>query len=100
MNIYKYSINIEKIICITECPIIEETTSQYIIQEPKKKNRISKDCIDVFENKVLYSFSDDKKTDYVEMIKGHYNRVSEDYLKKSEDAKKSLAEILKINNLN
>lgn len=105
MVIYKYGLTQEKLIYKLECPVLEERIGRnglkmYDIKTNRtNKKWIYENEIEVYNNKVLYSFSPDKMDFYIDCLKSHYARMYEDFIKKSEDVKLGLAEILKINNL-
>lgn len=103
-NLYKYCINKEHKICVVECPILEEGIFSrkgkfYHIKMGKTTNYVYEDEIDKLNNKIMYSFDQDKLEDYIDMIKEHFNRVSNDYLNKSKQAMDNLGVILKTNGI-
>lgn len=105
MNIYKYGLTQDKEIYILECPVLQKfkgtgtEVTQYDIQEPTKKKWIFVKDLEQCSNKVMYSTSPDKKDEYVRQLKEAYNNAIENYLKKAEDSKKNLEEILRVNKL-
>lgn len=106
MNIYKYGINQEKVIYVLECPVLQEKPSArdskrlcYEIQEGKKRTWIFADELDTYSNRVMYSASGDKKMEFVRIFKEACENTINSYLKKAEDTRNNLGEILKINNL-
>ena len=105
MNIYKYGLTQEKVIYVLECPVIDEKQSprdgrrMYEIQENKKKTWIYEEDLETYSNKTMYSASGDNKMDFVKKLKEASEATINNYLKKAEDTRNILGEVLKINNL-
>lgn len=110
MNIYKYGVNQEKVIYVVECSVLQKKPSTrdgrlvYEIMEEVGPNRrlrkwIYADDLEVYSSKVMYSASGDKKMEFIKRLKEAYENTIDSYLKKAEDSRNNLGEILKVNNL-
>ena len=98
MIIYKYGLTKELTFRIMTCELVEEYASSYRVKDENNKSTyVDKDKLEVFDNKVMFSTSPDKKEEYFKKLIESANTTVENYNKKALETKARLEEILKIN---
>lgn len=104
MIMYKYTISIDNVIRVVECPILNEKENKgkkmWDIQEDRLKKWVYEDELDTIKsNRIMYSLSGDKLKYFFDSVIEVCNKTIEDYYKKADATKQRLKEIMENNKI-